>query len=775
MISNYVKIAWRNLLRNKGYSMITTLGLSVAVACAVLVGLYVHHEFSYESHHEKAERIYRIGQNLNYDGNQLSSRRSPSMLAQTVRDELPAVEAAARLTRRENILVRHEGESAYEDALFYTEQAVLDIFTVPFLRGDPESALSAPGSVVISEEMAGKYFGEDDPIGKILTVTDDERTMTVTGIIRNPPSHTELPFHFLVNPADVTLGWETVSSTTSYLLLEPGTDTGRIEQQMVDITRANSDNTSLQSYTLERLDRLHLYGLESTGDIRYIYIFSLAALFLLLIAVVNHINLSVARLIPRSREVGIRKCLGARQSQLSLRYLAESFLLSLIAMLAALVLVEFAYPAVHAIPGVTLADYHLLDPWLWAVLIPGMLLITLLSASYVAFYLARLKPSAIFRDQATHSPGGTLLRKGLIVFQFAVSIALICCTFIVQGQLNYLMESNLGFDKDHVVTIGLKGDQQERHDLLRQRIEKLPGVEGAAASNGTIGVSGSFEFMLGEEQQLSGFSVFSADPRFLPLMGIESRSGDPLNPEGGEWIVNESFVRAMDMEDPRGEILGELVGMDSGPFQSEISGIAKDFHYRSLHDEIRPLAIQIGFDGFNTLNVRLEAGSVASTMDRIRGAWNEFAGGLPMEYTFLDDSIANIYRSSRRFAQIFWGFSLITVIIACMGLFALAALSAERRTKEIGIRKVLGASVGGIVTLLGKEFIKLVAIGFLIAVPASYIYMNRWLNDFAYRVEPGVGIYALAGSAALLIALATVSWHSVRAARANPVDSLRTE
>lgn len=778
MLKNYLKIAWRTLFKNKGYSLVATLGLAVGIACFILVGLYILFEFSYESHHEKAENIYRVGRTMDLGGSESNGTYTAGLLGPTALEVIPEVRNYVQLESSGETLVQHGEVSHYESPLYFTGKRVFEVFTIPFVTGNPDEALSSPRSIVISEAMAQKYFGSVDPIGKTLTIRESF-DFTVTGVIENPPEATNIPFHFLAHLSERQwTEWQPFTAITTYLLMEPGIDVKGMEQRLLEMRRSQGEDQYLVSYKLDRLDQMHLYAsINPTGDIRYIYIFVLVAFFLLLIANINYINLSIAQFIPRSREVGIRKTLGARRWQLTQQYLTETFLISVCAIVLALLLTEGARPLVDALPGITLAPLSLADLRLWGGLAVLAVVITVLSGSYVTFYLARLDPASIFQKRGRLSPESTLLRQGLITFQFAISIALICCTFIVQGQLDFIRDSRLGFDKEHMLILEMAGDTNDQYQVIRQKIEGLPGVQSVSATNGVPSFGGIVTIHLGEEHPIPRLNTTSIGPGFLSQIGTNWLHRPNRELGEGDWVLNASAAEELGMDRLEGQRLEQVLKLkeEQSTFHGEIAGIVEDFHFQSLRSEIKPIAMQVGSESFSKLAIRFQPGRVSELLEQVRAAWEEFAPGIPISYAFLDDRIESLYQSDRRFAQIFWGFSLITILIACMGLFGLAALAARRRTKEIGIRKVLGASVSGIVVLLGKDFIKLVGLGFLVAVPASYYVMSRWLADFAYRIDLGVGIFALAGAAALLIALATVSWQSIRAATANPVESLRTE
>lgn len=779
MLKNYLKIAWRTLSKNKGYSMVAALGLAVGVACFILVGLYILFEFSYESHHEKADRIYRIGKTMDFAGSQRGALNTAGLLGPTALEELPEVRNYVQLESGGEILVQHGEVSHYESPVYFTSHRVFEVFDVTFVSGNPGDALASPRSMVISQAMARKYFGEENPIGKTLTIR--ERTdFTVTGVIENPPEATNIPFHFLGHLSDRQwTQWQPFTGITTYLLMDSGIDVKNMEQRLLDMRRSHGEDPYLVNYKLDRLDRMHLHAsINPTGDIRFIYIFGLVAGFLLLIANINYVNLSIAQLIPRSREVGIRKTLGARRWQLTQQYLTETLLLSLCAIVLALLLTIAARPLVDALPGITLASLNLADLRFWAGLAVLAAVITLLSGSYVTFYLARLDPASIFQKRGRLSPGSTLLRRGLITFQFAISIALICCTLIVQGQLDYIRDSRLGFDREHMLILNLGGDTDERYRVIKQKIEGLPDIQSVSATNGVPSYGGIVTIHLGEGHPVPQMNITSVGPHFPSQIGMNWLHQPDRELREGDWVLNVSAAEELDIGEPAGQRIEQVLGTEDdehSSFRGEIMGIVEDFNYQSLRSEIKPIAMQVGSESFNKLAIRFQPGRVGEMLEHVRAAWEEFAPAMPIDYAFLEDRIESLYQSDRRFARIFWGFSLVTILIACMGLFGLAALAARRRTKEIGIRKVLGATVSGIVALLGRDFLKLVGLGFLIAVPFSYYVMNRWLADFAYRIEPGAGLFALAGVAALLIALITVSWHSLKAARANPVESLRTE
>ena len=775
MLRSYFTIALRHLRKQKGYTLLNLSGLALGLAAGLLVLLYVHDELRFDRFHAHADRIHRI--------NMLSDfglhGGTPWLPAEKITADFPEVEAMARFSK---IRVRfRQGEEVVQEEAFYADPEVLEIFSFPLQQGDPAQALRAPHSLVLTPEKATQYFGGADPMGQTLATPTGE-VYTVTGVLEPLPAQSHLAFDFLIassTAADAN-PWQLFSE--SFVLLQPGADAAAVGTKLTEVASAEYLGWMLSDIAFETqpLTRIYLHSAHHRftqgrqSDMQYVYIFGVIAAFLLLIAAINYMNLATARSLGRAREVGMRKVLGAGRGQLVGQFLGEALLLALGALVVALALVELALPFFN-----DLTQKHIEVRYVGeGGLLPWFLLLTLgmglLAGSYPALVLSRFAPAGVLKRLASGVQGGRL-RRALVVTQFAISAALIIATVVIQQQLHYMQHKNLGFDQEQVVVLQLRGNMTEQAQVVRSEILHHPGVEQVSLTSGTP-IS---HMMTTREDEATGAQQFvhhlSGDEHLLATVGfslVAGRNFDPaLATDSGAVLLNETAVRAFGLpENPLGETVVERT----------VIGVVQDFHMSSLHEPIAPMLLksvssQRGQRGLSTILVRLRPDAAQPVLAHLETIWKQFAPDHPFTYAFLDDNVQKRYASERRLAQFFGIFSALVVLIAALGLFGLAAFTAQQRTKEIGIRKVLGASIGGIVVLLSKEFVRLIGWAFVIAAPLAYLAMDRWLQDFAYHIDLGAGTFLLAGGGLLLLAWLTVSYQSVRAALANPVQALRYE
>ena len=795
MLKNYLKIAFRTLNRHKGYTFINVMGLAVGIACCLLILLYVQDERSYDRFHEHADRIVRvIGEVESNDGSWRGRAATPYLLMPLIRDEFPQVEQAVRLAQTSQ-LVRYDNQQFTEENFFFADSTVFEVFSFDFIQGDPATALQQPFSVVLTVSTAHKYFGAADPLGQTLTV-DNERTFTVTGVVQDMPDNAHFHFDFLAALSS-TRSWYSENMFTewgsiwnyTYLLLEENTTSDNLSAQL-DAFMARHLPPEIPfavRLQLQPLTDIHLHShlfaeIEPNSDISYLYIFSLVAVFILLIACINFMNLATARAAGRAREVGVRKMMGAYRGQLIRQFLSESVLMSLGATALGLALAALALPMLNAVAGKTLSLSVFSNPLLAAALLGIGLLVGVLSGSYPAFFLSRFQPARVLKGQMSKqgSQGAAWLRKSLVVFQFGISIVLIVSTVIVYRQLQFAQTKNLGFDRAQTVEIYLKdGDLRDRYEALKSTFAQTAGVTHiAAASNAPPDGLNSWRVrpQSAPPEEADLMSLMAVDYDYLETLGLHLAAGRAFSEDfpsdaEGAILINEAAAQKWGLDDP----VGERFRLESADLTAPVIGVVEDFHMASLHEEIEPVFLIIWPDWYNRLLIKIEPGQVAETMDALERQWKTFAPDWPFEYAFLDDRFDALYRAEQRLGTLFSYFAGLAIFIACLGLFGLAAFSAEQRTKEIGIRKVLGATVPQILVLLTREFVLLVLVAFVVATPLSYLAMQRWLEDFAYRTDLGMGIFILAGGLALLIALLTVSYQSLKAAVADPATSLRHE
>jgi len=784
MFKNYLKIAMRNLLRRKAFSVINIAGLAIGIACCLFILLYVQDELSYERFHKNAKRIYRLVDDQSFAGQFVTSAALPPAWASLLMDQLPEVENAVRIRSLDlaSPLIVYGEKRFYENAVWWIDSTFFQVFNFEFLEGRAEQALSAPDAVVITEKVAKKYFGDETALGKAL-VYNDEKTVQVAGVIKKRHD-THLKFDFALQIPSIQSRWW----VRTYLLLRESASPAELEKKLAGFLKDNyqgQDATSFR-YTpqLQPLTDIHLHSnvqaeLGPNGNIAYVYIFLAIAFLILLVACINFMNLATARSAQRAREVGMRKVLGAHRWQLAWQFLSESVLTALIAMLLALLLVELVLPVFNASTGKALHFDYLDNRLTFLVLLGIVLLVSLLAGSYPAFFLSAFQPVKVLKGKFATGAQGTLLRKGLVVAQFAISIIMLIGTGVVYDQLEYVKNKRLGFNKEHVIAVSSRAPEINRRcEALKAELLQNPKIVSIAFAQGLPGRRiTSFRYtMPGNREEEKLMTAFAVDHDFIKTLGIKIVAGRDFSKEFGAdstaFILNEAAVQALGWEDS----LGRQIGVTYFNKMGTVAGVAKDFHFASLHQTIEPAVLQVMPPGFfAVMAVRVRGDHLPETLAFLESRWKQSAPNHPFEYYFLDKDFDSLYRSEERLGQLFGYFSLLAILVACLGLFGLAAYAAEQRTKEIGVRKVLGVSVAGIISLLSNDFVKLVAFANVIAWPMAYFAMNLWLQDFAYRIDLGWRVFVLAGGLALMIALLTVSTQAIKAALANPVDSLRYE
>ena len=804
MIKNYLKIAVRNLLKFKAYSFINISGLAIGIAACMMILLYIRDELSYDRFNKKADQIYRVHTYAKIAGNVSDLAVSPPPLGATLVHDYPEVIQYTRLMPNRTMLIKYKDNVFNEENFYWADSTVFDVFTIPFIEGDPNTALTQPHTVVLTEKLAKKYFGKEDPMDKIMNF-EDGTPYTVKGVVKNCPANAH--FHYDIFASIASLGLSDTpfwisNNFHTYIVLKKGVPGSQLEAKLPDFARkyagpqlrelfgASYDDLlksgNIYEFRMQPLTDIHLnshldYELEPNSDIKYIYIFSIIALFLLLIACINFMNLSTARSAIRSKEVGIRKVLGSNKSQLIKQFLAESVLMTAIAVVAAIALVEIFLPAFNSLAGKDLTTSYFSNFYVIPVLIAVTLVVGLIAGSYPAFFLSSFKPVTVLKGKL-NGVSGSWLRSGLVVFQFAISIILFIGTFIIYGQLKYVQEKNLGFDREHVLVLTRAWALEKHNNTFKTELAGNTHIISSSFSDNLPGrIFGQTVFKPegSDSPQQYVLAIMSTDDDFAKTLKLQLADGRYFSPDYPSdslaIILNETAVKLMGIKDPVGKrlILPGRTPENNVPYN--IVGVLKDFNFESLHQKIRPLAIVLNRGLTSYLPIRIKAADVAGSVSFIKSEWKKFVPDKPFEYFFLNDDFNKLYQSEQKTGEIFTVFSVMAIFIACLGLFGLAAFTAERRTKEIGIRKVLGASIAGIVILLSKEFTKWVLIANLIAWPLAYYFMNSWLENFAYRITPGPAIFLYSAVIALFIALVTVSFQAVKVAVANPVNALRSE
>lgn len=795
MFKNYIKIAFRNFKRHSGYTLINVFGLAVGLGCCLLIYLFVQLEISYDQFHEKSDRIYRVVTDITQSGNTRELAWSSPPLANALVNEFPEVEKAVRIHRPSGTMRRGTESEVVE--VNFVDSTFFKVFDFTLTRGDIETALEHPGSVVLTYEQANRFFKDEDPLFKTLTFADSLE-LEVTGILADLPPNSHFQPQFLANiqtlPRSRFQSWQGMNLWT-YIVVNPQTSGEDLESKLPDFIESRLGKAWAQLMTLH-LQPLNSIYFESdrlpeigpTGDSGYVFIFSGIGLFILVIACINFMNLATAQSVNRAKEVGIRKTLGVHRSQLIRQFLGESILLVLISMVLGLVLAQSALPAFEELSGYELSGVILLDPWAISILIGIAIIVGILSGFYPAFILSLFKPSAVLSGNVSfgksnmkiHS-SNNLLRRGLVVVQFGISVILLIATGIISTQLDYIQNKNLGFEKEQVVVIRLSDELRNSYDPLKQNLLRRSNILKVAASSQVpgvpIGPRGYTPEGMTDGNLLT--NTLWVDEEYLSTMEIDLLAGRSYTRERPSelqqgLLLNEAAISHFGWSSAE-EAMGKTIRTaGQNGIEGMVIGIVKDFNYESLHNTIKPLVVRYR-EQQNFLSVRIAGDQITNTMEDIETEWAAVAGDEPLVSWFMDDQLQDLYEGETRMAELFKYFSGLAIIIACLGLFGLASFSIQKRTKEIGIRKVLGATVSQIMLLFSKEYVVLVAAASIVACPVVYIAMSQWLNNFVYKTEMPFLLFLSAVAAILVIAFTTVGYHSIKAAKVNPVESLRSE
>lgn len=802
MFKNYLKIAFRCIKRRKIYSFINITGLAIGMAAAMLILLWVRDERSYDQFHANADRIYRTAQEFHYDDYHLEQANTPAILAPTILDECPEVELATRVRGYEDdYLVIADGKKFNESGLGIADEVFFTLFSFPLIEGDPSTVLSEPQTVAISERAAEKYFGTSAAVGRTLTIFDED--FFISGIFENMPDNSHVHLDVLCSFASFERyhkpQWG-MNVFKTYVLVREGSDLKALQDKLDDIVKnymfdteeryqatlakGNYTKFPLQPLTDIRLRSHLLWEFEANGNGTYVQFFTIIAVFILLIAVVNYTNLSTARSAIRAREVGIRKTVGSTRTSLVRQFLIESILTSLMALSLALIFIQVLLPAFRQLVGKPwLQCQYIQNPVGLLALVALAVLIGVTAGLYPSFFLSSFKPVAVLGGKFSLGFKSSILRNGLVVFQFSLSIILLVGTLVVQKQMSFVQNQNLGFDRDRVVVIETFGELGQKLSTLKENLMRSPSVVAVSASSSVPGTSfTNVGIRLEGRESWLGTNLFIVDQDFLDVMQLEMVEGrffsTQIPTDGQAIILNESKVRELGADDLLNKRIEGWVGGDQNHW-FPIVGIVKDFHYESFHEPIKPLAM-VRLHGTSPwreayVSVRIHIDNVLETVAYIRKTWDETMTGTPFEFSFLDTIYDDQYRNEERTGRVFTIFTFFALFVACLGLLGLASFAAEQRTKEIGIRKVLGASVPGIILMMSREFTRWVLMANTIAWPIAYYTMQRWLQSFAYRSDIGLLVFILSGLIAMIIALLAVSFQAIKAATANPADSLRYE
>ncbi len=804
MLTNYFKVGLRNLLRNKGYSAINITGLAVGIACAVFIMLYVQDELSYDRHHSNHDRIVRAESHFSFEGQEEYAAPTSIPLGPTLASEYEEVLDFVRFQPADKTLFKYGEKEIYIDRIFFADASVFSVFDHGFIKGSPDSALTEPNTMVITEKTAGIIFGEEDPIGKTVT-TGSGTQLKITGVVDNVPLNSHLIFNVLYsmktleqlagaerfNAAEPGNFWNVQLFT--YLLLDRAESRGIIlgrsgqfyKKYMAEIGDQIKGGFSLMLTPLADIHlKSKLFWDLPVGNIRFVYIFSLIAVFIVIIASINYMNLATARSAKRAKEVGIRKALGANRGLLVKQFLAESMIIAFISFLFALLLIELFFPVFNELAGKEYDFSIFLTPVLFLEILALVLVIGIVSGSYPSFYLSSFMPVNVLKGSIRSGSGG--FRKTLVVFQFVISVFMIIVTLTVLQQFRYMKNKDLGFVRDNVIVAPLRGEgAMENISSLITELKKIPGVKAAASSSSSPGGEYSkVVFRVDGETGLreQALDWFFADYDYLDLMGmkiIEGRGFDrDMGADGKEaFIINQAAAKKLGWgNNPVGKRMQFGIGLDGkADRDGRVIGVVKDFHHASLHNEIGPIVVMLSEDHVRLVHIRLEGGGNEDVLSGIEKTWKEFVPSHPLDYTWLDDNLSEHYRVEQKLATIFSIFAGFCILISCLGLLGLSSFMAEQRTREIGIRKVLGASMADILSCMTGNFIKLVFLACIIACPLAYYAVQKWLESFSYRVEPEIRVFVFAGLISLLVALLTVGYQAVRSALTNPVEAIRCQ
>ncbi len=808
MIINYLKVSYRGLIRQKLYAIINITGLAVGLTCSLLIGLYVLNEFSFDKFHKKADRIYRITLNCRLGTNNFNGPVSASPMSKTLIKEFPEVESAVRLFPLSNRCIQCNHQIHYEDRFLYADSNFFDIFDFKFVKGDPETALSKPNSAVINQSEAKKYFGNINPIGKTFKIRNSDKLLfEITGVIEDMPDNSHFHFDIIASSraiSDANSQYWINNNNYTYFVLKAGCNPKVIESKFPDLVKRyvlpqirefydakikDIFNSKYEySFHIQKLTNIHLnsnlgYELEPNGNIIYDYIFIIVALFILIIACINFINLSTAHSINRAKEVGIRKVLGSTRNYIIIQFLAETILLCFIAVIFALFLSELLIPSFNSLFGLKL-NLNILENKTILPIIIGFILITgIIAGAYPAFYLSRFVPVEVLKGLVNKRATNAAMRNILVVFQFCISIIIILGTITIHNQLRFIQNKRLGFDKDQILVIEKTNPIKKDIRNFMNDLKTKTCIKEVTLSNGIPGrIYSNSGFMLkGEPNEKTFlFSFIFTDYNYLKTMGIPLTKGrffsSNIPSDSSAIVINETTVKYLGIKNPVGHILISPAPLPNQRQMLTIIGVVKDFNFESLHKNINPLLLALSnnsYDGYVT--IRIAPGKNNDALQYIQSTWNKYTTSAPLMYFYFNQEFNKLYKSEYKIRGIMSLFSFLAIFIACMGLFGLIAYTTEKRTKEIGIRKIMGSSILNIIGLLSKDTAILVLIASAIAIPFAWYFMFLWLEDYAYRIKLNLLMFLLICIFALLIAMITIIFQAYIAARRNPVDALRYE
>ncbi|MEO8473965.1 MAG: ABC transporter permease [Chryseolinea sp.] len=801
MFKNYFVIGWRNLLKKKAYSLINIFGLGIGIACCLLIFIYVNYERSFDNYHVNGDRIYRVIHGSKKDPVDAYWVWNNAPIGPALADNFPEIDKVVQFSGRSDILLTNGDKIYQEEGVFFMDSTAFDVFSWKLLKGNPKTALAAPFSIVLTETLAKKYFGDEDPLGKSLKGTESPGRSNagdymVTGVMADVPANSHFRFEALLSLStfrksipDIFTNWGYVDFYT-YFLVNDKFDRAKFEQKIPEfIERMMKDPDNQYAIKIEPLKDVYLRTSAQrqpgeTGSLPNLYIFSIIGLFILAIAMINFMNLSTARSMERSKEVGIRKSIGAARKSLITQFLTESLIIVYLSVIVAVVIVAVALPAMINITQRALNIQQFITPPNIALLVLLSLMIAVVAGSYPSFVLSAFSPAKVLKGMTKSGKSGVTLRRALVIFQFSLSIALIAGTMVVYSQMSHILNKDMGFDKERMLILDYNYDGQvnAKREVLKTEMEANADILSAAFSRSVPGsyfpnAGTEIQSADGDKKVMQGQPIFQVGVDFVNHFGLKLAAGRSYSREHpsdtiGGLVINEAMARQYGYTN-----MSDIIGKKYSQWgrEGEIIGVVKDFNFTSLHRNIEPLSMPYEPFACRYLSLKVKSENMTATIEEVHKIWNRLAPHRPFLYSFLDDDFAKQYQKDFNFRELFTTFSCLAIFIACLGLLGLATYTAELRTKEIGIRKVLGANITSIVTMLSKDFVWLIMISMVIATPIAWYTMDKWLEDFAYHISIQFWIFVLAGVAALVIAVLTISYQAIKAALANPVIALKSE
>ena len=789
MLRNLIKTTIRHIVKHPGYSFLNILGLTIGILSALFLVIYVSDEVSYDRYNEKADRIYRVSSKITEPDDQFTWNYAQIPFGPRAVQDYPEIQAFVRFIPMNRTLFKYEDKEYYEEDFYYVDSTLFDIFTYKVIKGEVKSALIEPDKIILTETAAGRYFGSDDPIGK--TITSAGNTFEVTGVIEDVPFNSHFRFDAVAsrNNLPKQLGSWGNFGVFTYLLLPEGLDVKEFEKKIQGMYAAYMEPIFgpvhiTVEYILEPITRIHLYSTnpgepEPTGSITYVYIFAIVALFLVLIAAMNYMNLATARSAGRAREVGLRKVVGSRRSTLIMQFLSESILFTVISLLISVTGLMVLLPKFNQLAGKSFNLHVLYSPEVILSLLGIIILVGIIGGSYPAFFLSRFSPVTVLKGEITRGSAGSLFRKILVVIQFAVSVIMIICTLVVFRQLNYLKTMDQGFDQKNVVSLQLNGPMVQKYPVLKLALLENPNIKSVGGTSNPVG-EGSGKYLLNVETDQGmasrGVNLVVVDHDFVETMGIKMKEGRDFQVDMPSdtltgVVVNETFVNRMGWSEPIGKKIE--VG-DENTLRARVVGVMKDYHQTGMYNEIETLLLIYRLNN-QMVYVKISDSNIEQTLGYIEKSWKKIFPDQPFTYTFLTERFNMQFEADEKRGLIFTIFTVLAILIACLGLFGLASYTVEQRTKEIGIRKVFGANEGVILRLITRDFLILTTIAIIIAIPVAYYFMSNWLENYVYRSNIGAPLLIIAGLLTILITFLTISYKAYQAAIMNPADSIKTE